>query len=53
MTDPEKRARLNEMGKEIAGMFPRRIGSITFDMVQGNLTGVRESNGWRIEKPKK
>jgi hypothetical protein len=49
MTDSEKRARLNEIGKEIAKMYPERIGSLTFDIVLGKLTGVRESNGWRIK----
>ena len=49
MTETEKRARLNEIGKEIAEMYPKRKGSLTFDMVSGSLTGVREKNGWRIK----
>ena len=49
MTETEERARLNEIGKKIAKMYPKRIGSLTFDMVSGSLTGVREMNGWRIK----
>jgi len=47
MTEPERRARLNEIGKEVAEMHPTKIGSVVFDMVNGILTGVREKNGWR------
>jgi len=47
MTESERRARLNEIGKEVAAMHPKKIGSVVFDMVNGILTGVREKNGWR------
>ncbi|KKN74424.1 hypothetical protein LCGC14_0390440 [marine sediment metagenome] len=47
MTEQERRLRLNEMGKEIAAMHPKKIGAVMFDMVNGKLTGVREGNGWR------
>ena len=38
MTDPEKRARLNEMGKEIAEMYPDLHGSMSFNFKQGKYT---------------
>lgn len=48
MTELERRLRLNEIGKEVATMHPKKIGSVIFDMVNGALTGVREKNGWRL-----
>ena len=50
MNEQERRLRLNELGKEIAEMHPNKIGAVTFDMVNGKLTGVREGNGWRTGK---
>jgi len=47
MTERERRTRLNEIGKEVALMHPKKIGSVIFDVVNGTLTGVREKNGWR------
>jgi len=50
MTDPEKRARLNEIGKEIAEMYPKSNGSIAFDYSYGKLKGVRLDAMWRPDK---
>lgn len=50
MDESRKKARLKEIGKEIAEMFPERVGSITFDMVKGRFTGVREENNWRVKQ---
>lgn len=41
MTENEKKARLNEMGWEIAGMFPNQRGSYVFGVVDGAYKGVR------------
>ena len=49
MTEQQRRTRLNEIGKEVAEMHPEKIGSVSFDMVNGTLTGVREADGWRIK----
>jgi hypothetical protein len=48
MTEIERKARLNEIGKDVAAMHPEKVGSITFDMVYGRFTGVREENNWRV-----
>ena len=50
MTEREKRARLNEIGKEVAKMFADRNGSVTFDFLQGTLKGVRTDEMWRPYK---
>lgn len=50
MTEKERRIRLNEIGKEIAEMFPSGHGSITFDYSKGELKGVREDAKWRPDK---
>lgn len=50
MTEQERRARLNEIGKEVAVMFPKSNGSITFDFSQGDLKGVRTDDKWRPDK---
>lgn len=47
MTEPEKRARLNEMGKEIGTMYPHRHGSFSFDFVGGKFNGLRIEERWR------
>lgn len=39
MTENEKLARLNEMGKEIAGMYPDLHGSMSFNFQDGKYTG--------------
>jgi len=44
MTDPEKRARLNEIGWEIASMFPTLRGSYSFGIVDGKYKGVKYEN---------
>lgn len=49
MTENEKKARLNEIGKEIAEMNPNVNGSISFDYSQGKLKGVRYEGKWRPE----
>lgn len=38
MTDNEKLARLNEMGKEIADMYPNIHGSLSFNFQDGKYT---------------
>ena len=50
MTEQERRLRLNELGKEIATMYPKSNGSVTFDYSQGQLKGVRTDDKWRPEK---
>ena len=49
MDEQERRTRLNEIGKEIAGMFPKENGSVTFDYSKGQLKGVRADAKWRPE----
>lgn len=49
MLDQKKKARLNEVGKEIAGMCPKDNGSVTFDYGMGRLKGVRFDAKWRPE----
>lgn len=39
MTENEKLARLNEIGKEIAGMYPALHGSVSFNFQNGKYTG--------------
>ena len=41
MTDPEKRARLNEIGWEVALMFPGQRGCYVFGIVDGKYKGVK------------
>ena len=41
MTENEKLARLNEMGWEIASMFPNRRGQYTFGVFDGKYKGVK------------
>ena len=41
MTENEKRARLNEMGWEIADMFPEQRGKYTFGVFDGVYKGVQ------------
>jgi hypothetical protein len=41
MTDPEKRARLNEIGWEIASMYPEQRGCYVFGIVDGTYKGVK------------
>jgi len=50
MNDNEKRARLNEIGKEIAEMYKNTNGSIAFDYSCGKLKGVRLDAKWRPDK---
>jgi hypothetical protein len=50
VAESEKRARLNEIGKEIAQMFPSSNGSITFDCGNGQLKGIRTDAKWRPKK---
>ena len=50
MTENEKRARLNEIGKEIAEMHPKQNGSIEFDYADGELKGLRRHDKWRPTK---
>ena len=44
MTEQERRARLNEIGKEIARMYPDVKGSITFNIHEGTYKGIKEEN---------
>ena len=39
MTENEKLARLNEMGKEIAAMYPELHGTLSFNFQNGKYTG--------------
>lgn len=50
MTEQEHRARLNELGKQVAGMYPDSNGSVTFDFSHGELKGVRTDDKWRPKK---
>lgn len=50
MTEQERKLRLNEIGKEIADMYPKSNGSVAFDFSQGHLKGVRTDDKWRPEK---
>jgi len=50
MTEKERKLRLNELGKEVAGMFPESNGSVSFDFSQGKLKGVRTDAKWRPDK---
>ena len=50
MTEQERKLRLNELGKEIAEMFPKSNGSVSFDFSYGKLKGVRTDAKWRPEK---
>lgn len=40
MTENEKRARLNEIGWELALMYPERTGTIKFGVFDGKYKGV-------------
>ena len=44
MTENEKKARLNEIGKEIAKMYPEIRGSIAFNIHKGSYKGIKEEN---------
>jgi len=50
MDERERKLRLNEIGKEIAGMHPDSNGSVVFDFSKGKLKGVRTDDKWRPEK---
>jgi len=50
MTEKERKLRLNEIGKEVAEMYPNENGSVTFDYNHGKLQGVRTGEMWRPEK---
>ena len=51
MLDQKKKARLNEVGKEIACMCPKEKGSVIIDYSEGELKGVRFDAMWRpVEK---
>lgn len=50
MTEQERKLRLNEIGKEIAGMFPDSKGSVIFDYCESKLKGVRAEDKWRPDK---
>jgi len=50
MNEQERRVRLNEIGKEIASLYPKLNGSVTFDYSQGILKGLREDTKWRPDK---
>lgn len=50
MTDPKTKARLNEIGKEIAMMDTKSKGSVIFDICEGKLKGVRTDDKWRPDK---
>ena len=39
MTENEKRARLNEYGKDMARMYPDLHGAISFNFQEGKYTG--------------
>ena len=41
MTDPEKKARLNEIGWGLAAMFPEQRGNYVFGVVDGKYKGVK------------
>lgn len=41
MTETEKRARLNEIGWEMAGMFPDQRGQYVFGIIDGVYKGVK------------
>ena len=55
MTDNEKRARMNEMGWEIASMFPNQRGSWSIGVVDGVYKGAEFKDnippGERPSKP--
>lgn len=53
MTDNEKRARLNEMGKEIERMYPELHGSVVFDYKNGKYMEKGRMNICFSTKPKK
>ena len=50
MNEQERRTRLDEIGKEVAGMFPDSNGSVIFDYSKGDLKGVRMDEKWRPKK---
>jgi len=50
MEEQKRRLRLNEIGKEVASLFPKSKGSVIFDFVQGELKGVRADDKWRPDK---
>ena len=41
MTENEKRARLNEVGWELADTYPERRGNFVFGIVDGKYKGVK------------
>ena len=41
MTELEKRARLNEIGWELAAMYPKQRGNYIFGIVDGVYKGVK------------
>ncbi len=44
MTENEKKTRLNEIGKEIAKMYPDVRGCVTFNIHKGTYKGIKEEN---------
>lgn len=44
MTENEKIVRLDEIGKEIAEMYPNRRGGFTFKIHEGVFKGIKEEN---------
>lgn len=47
LSEQERRVRLNEIGKEVAEMFPTSNGSVVFNYKQGKLMGVKSDDMWR------
>lgn len=43
MTEQERNDALDEIGREVADLFPGRYGSVTFDFRDGRYGGIRES----------
>ena len=52
MTDPEKRARLNEMRKEIETMYPDLHGSVVFEYKNGKYMEKGKMEIYFSTKPK-
>ena len=44
MTDDERNEALDECGREVADLFPGQHCSVTFDIKDGKLAGIRQQH---------
>jgi len=44
MTEQERNEQLEEIGREVADLSPDFTGSVTFDIKEGELAGIRQES---------